>query len=80
MSWSHVAMPAFISICAAKSAGDRSALVHWVEKHWRRRPDQDVDDPSALVEVRRHLRGEKRFVWNGLSCEVVPISSNEGGA
>lgn len=48
----------------------RSALRHFVEKHARRRPD-DVGGPSD-VEVRRYLRGQTRFSWNGLDCEIIP--------
>jgi hypothetical protein len=46
----------------------RAALLHWVEEHWRKnRKDEDLE-----IKVRSHLRGARRFVWNGLSCEVVP--------
>lgn len=47
----------------------RSALRHFVEKHARRRPD--TDGPSD-VDVRRYLRGQTRFSWNGLECEIIP--------
>lgn len=48
----------------------RSSLRHFVEKHARRRPD-DAGGPSD-VEVRRYLRGQTRFSWNGLDCEIIP--------
>ena len=47
----------------------RAALLHWVSEHWRRKR---ASDPSATVSVRAHLKGAKRFAWNGLSCEVIP--------
>lgn len=49
----------------------RAALIHFVTKHWRRKPSQkDDSDPDVLV--REHLRGETKFNWNGLRCEIVP--------
>ena len=48
----------------------RSALRHFVEKYTRRRP-ADADGPSD-VDVRRYLRGQMRFSWNGLDCEIIP--------
>lgn len=48
----------------------RTALRHFVEKHARRRPD-DAGGPSD-VDVRRYLRGQMRFSWNGLDCEIIP--------
>jgi hypothetical protein len=44
----------------------REALRNWVTNHWRKKHD----DPSALVEVRKHLRGATKFTWGGLRCEV----------
>lgn len=48
----------------------RSALRHFVEKHARRSPG-DTGGPSD-VDVRRYLRGQTRFSWNGLDCEIIP--------
>lgn len=44
----------------------RAALRHWVKSHWR----SGSRDGSS--EVRRHLRGAERFVWNGLRCVITP--------
>jgi len=46
----------------------RTAMMHWVREHWR----QQRKDPNAFTHVREHLRGAERFVWNGLSCQIVP--------
>ncbi len=45
----------------------RSALRHWVKNHYR---DVNRDD-EGLTYVRDHLRGNTRFIWNGLDCEVL---------
>lgn len=45
----------------------RSALVHWVSSHWRKSSSRE-----GLAEVRAHLRGARRFLWNGLDCEILP--------
>jgi hypothetical protein len=44
----------------------RAALRHWVSEHWRSRGTEDA------VKVRAHLRGEHKFNWNGLRCEICP--------
>lgn len=46
----------------------RAALIHWVEGHYR----QYHDDPRAIAYVRKHLRGNTLFSWNGLRCIVRP--------
>lgn len=46
----------------------RAALRHWVEEHARRKHN----DPSALIDVRRHMRGSTEFNWNGLYCKIEP--------
>jgi hypothetical protein len=48
----------------------RSALRNFVEKYARRRPG--AKDQEADTAVRRHLRGEAKFEWNGLRVELVP--------
>ncbi len=45
----------------------RSALRHWVNEHYRDRSN----DPGAMAYVCEHLRGNTRFVWNGLPCELM---------
>lgn len=49
----------------------RAALLHWVNSHWRRRPE-----PKPAVEVKRHMRGAERFVWNGLRCNITPSAAD----
>lgn len=46
----------------------RSALLHWVGEHWRKRRS----DPSEETKVRAHLRGQTEFVWNGMRCRIRP--------
>ena len=46
----------------------RTALRHFVESHLRRRPGSE--EWAGDVEVRRHLRGETKFLWNGLRVEL----------
>lgn len=48
----------------------RAALLHWVAEHYRRRRD------GGLSEVRKHLRGQRRFVWNDFECCVSPAASD----
>lgn len=46
----------------------KDALMTWVSDHWRKnRHDSDVE-----VYVRKHLRGERKFEWRGMECEIVP--------
>lgn len=47
-------------------ASRRQALLHWVRSHSRSLRN------GSVAEVKAHLRGESRFAWNGLSCEIVP--------
>lgn len=46
----------------------RTALLHWVAEHWRKKRDE----PSAVVAVREHLRGATSFVWNDWTCKIRP--------
>lgn len=46
----------------------RSALLHWVAEHWRKRRN----DPHVEGLVRAHLRGATEFAWNGLSVKLAP--------
>lgn len=46
----------------------RAALLNWVSAHWRKKRN----DPDNLSRVKKHMRGARRFVWNGLTCEVLP--------
>lgn len=49
----------------------RSALLHFVSQHWKRsRGQAPTEDPAVFV--REHLRGQTKFSWNGLRCEVMP--------
>lgn len=61
---------AFASRDALPGRSRRSALRHFVEKHARRRAS-DPHGPSD-VDVRRYLRGQTSFSWNGLACEIIP--------
>jgi hypothetical protein len=45
----------------------RAALRNWVTAHTRRRRG-GADRQLVLA----HLRGETRFAWNGLECELIP--------
>lgn len=44
----------------------RSSLLHWVTRHWRR----DRADDESEVFVREHLRGRRRFHWNGMIVDI----------
>lgn len=46
----------------------RDALLHWVKKYLRRKPNQE----NACIEVRRHIRGRKQFFWHGFECVIEP--------
>lgn len=54
----------------------RSSLKHWVESYFR----QPADDGEA-IEVRKHLRGNLNFKYEGLNFNIVPaqfdIDQNE---
>lgn len=45
----------------------REALRHWVREHWRQKRESD-----GVALVREHLRGQTKFSWNGLRCEIKP--------
>lgn len=45
----------------------RSALLHWVAEHWRRR-----DASSDPHLVRQHLRGTRVFQQDGMECSIYP--------
>jgi hypothetical protein len=62
---------AFFSDRDIGESGRRSALLHWVAGHWRRRRPPNEEDASW---VREHVRGKREFSWNGLRGEVVPPS------
>lgn len=46
----------------------RSALLHWVCQHWRKKRI----DPEAVSFVRKHVRGETAFRWAGFDCSIKP--------
>lgn len=64
---------AFFSDREVGESGRRSALLHWVAGHWRRRRPPNEDDASW---VREHIRGKREFSWNGMRGEVVPPSES----
>jgi hypothetical protein len=47
----------------------RRALLHWVRRHWRALPEQDLS-----TEVRKHLRGAGTIDWHGMSVTIVPAA------
>lgn len=52
----------------------RDAVLNWVRSHTRR----VREEPEALVEVRRHLRGAHSFVWDGFEVTVKPSAGELG--
>ncbi len=44
----------------------RDALLHWVERHWRK----DRHDPEMEVMVRKHLRGSREFNCSGMKMTI----------
>lgn len=46
----------------------RESLRNWISQHWRKKHH----DPSALTEVRKHLRGQTIFNWNGMRVQIKP--------
>jgi hypothetical protein len=53
---------------AAPGRARRSALRNWVVDHHRKKRS----DPDAEILIRRHLRGETAFTWNGMRCLIQP--------
>lgn len=51
----------------------RTALLHWVEEHWR----QDRVDPMLERKVRTYLKSKGEFNWNGLICRITPSLHEE---
>jgi len=51
----------------------RAAILHWVRAHSRR---IHRDDPSAMADVMKHLRGQREFVWNDLRVAIHPSVSD----
>lgn len=51
-----------------EGAARRSALLHWVEAHWRKRRQ----DSAALTAVRRHLRGATQLTSGSMHMRIVP--------
>jgi hypothetical protein len=52
-------------------ASRRAALRHFVTAHFRRGASLGPrEDPTIFVK--KHLRGQTRFTWNGLVCEILP--------
>ena len=43
--------------------GNRRKIIHFVEEHTR-------FTPKGKVVVREHIRGERKFIWNGYQCNV----------
>ena len=48
---------------ATTLSGNRKKIIHFVEEHTRL-------TPNGEVVVREHIRGERKFVWNGYQCNV----------
>ena len=46
----------------------KSALLHWVKNHLRRKRS----DANEFTEVRRHIRGKTSFQWHGFDCTIEP--------
>jgi len=47
----------------------RTALLHWVESHYRQ---INRVDPIIETRVRKHFRGQRSFRWNDLICDIRP--------
>lgn len=45
----------------------RSALLHWVRRHWRRQ-----STALEVAEVRKHLRGVSSIEWRGMEVTIYP--------
>ena len=48
---------------ATTLSGNRKKIIHFVKEHTRL-------TPKGNVVVREHIRGERKFVWNGYQCNV----------
>lgn len=53
----------------AEGRDRRDALKHWVGEHWRQ---SRLDEGETETLVRRYLRGEISFTWNGFGCTLEP--------
>jgi hypothetical protein len=57
----------------------RDALIHWVQDHWRRKPEAS-EDADAVIHVREHMRGQRVFRWHGMEVEIcIPEARKEQG-
>jgi len=50
----------------------RSALMHWVDSHWR----QQRNDPDVESFVRKHIRGESKIRQGQFEAEIIPSQSD----
>ncbi len=50
-----------------RGAKRRPALKHWVRKHWRQ-----TRGGTSEALVKAHLRGETRFIFEGMECLILP--------
>jgi len=48
----------------------REALRHWVKSHWR--AIGKAEDATEEIKIAEFLRGQTKFNWNGLTCEIIP--------
>jgi hypothetical protein len=48
----------------------KKSMIHFVRDHYRRKPMVKNDDYS--VYVKKYLRGEHKFNYNGFSAEIIP--------
>lgn len=55
------------------ASGRKKAIIHWVKSHLRNiKEKQNCNDNYRQVLVKKHLRGETKFNWNGLECHIIP--------
>ena len=47
----------------------RTAILHWVKEHYRKKRGIDAREN---IKIREHLRGGNVFRWNGLTCKIQP--------
>lgn len=52
--------------------GRKKAILHWVEAHIRILNNSQYSEEQREVLVRRHLRGETKFKWNGMEVHIIP--------